>query len=286
MPAHLAKPLLAIGRQLSFLLIGIAVYCIGVDLVIRWWKIEKVHEWGVEASLVNGVILGLLMGFRNRAAFDRWWEGRKLWGQLVNDSRNLAAKLGAFLPADAVARSPAPRLLIGFARALKRHLRSEPLQPGDLPGLEAELERDRPAHVPAYLIGRLYEQIATWRHDGLIDDATLWVLDPHLRALHDILGGCERIRNTPLPPSYVILLRTGLALNLLVAPWYTISEVGLVSVPAFLLVSFFLLGVELIDTTVEEPFGREQDDLDLDGCYRTILRSVEQSLPLTLPPKS
>jgi ion channel-forming bestrophin family protein len=218
------------------------------------------------------------MGFRNRVAYDRWWEARGLWGQLTNDSRNLAGKLAAFVPAEVVARSRAAEILVGFAEALKRHLRDGALRLRDLPGFEHD-EAD-PAHVPLYLARRLYAEVADWKHSGHADGAVLWVLDPHLRGLLDVCGACEKIRNTPLSPSYKNLLRAGLILNILAAPWLTIPEIGFWGVPAFELVCFFLLGVELIDSIVEEPFGRESDDLDLDRYCRTIRDGVRASLPL------
>jgi ion channel-forming bestrophin family protein len=271
-----AFPVLAIGKRLGLLLLGIAVYCLAVGLVIHWWDVRLV-EWGAAASLTNSVLLGLLLSFRNRAAYDRWWEGRRLWGQLTNDTRNLVGKLAAFVPAEVLARSPVAALLVGFAEALKGHLRQEAPRLRELAGLEQE--DDDPPHVPFYLAGRLYAVVAGWKREGHVDEAVLRILDPHLRALLDVCGGCERIRSTPLAPSYTALLRTGLALNVLVAPWYTMAEIGFWGEPVFLLVCFFLLGVELIDSVVEEPFGREREDLDLDRYCQTIRDAVQMSLP-------
>jgi putative membrane protein len=135
--------------------------------------------------------------------------------------------------------------------------------------------------VPIYLARRLYAVVADWKREGRLDDGVLWVLDAHLRGLLDVCGGCEKIKTTPLSPSYKALLRTGLVLNVLAEPWFTLPEIGLWGLPVFLLVCFFLFGVELIDSIVEEPFGRERDDLDLDRYCRTIREAVGMSLPLT-----
>jgi putative membrane protein len=271
-----AVNVLAIGKRLGLLLLGVAGYYLVCGLVIWWWQIPAL-DWGSSASLLNTVILSLLLSFRNRAAYDRWWEARGLWGQLTNDSRNLAGKLASYLPAEVLARSRVAELLAGFAEALKRHLRDEAPRLRDVPGFEHE-EADVP-HVPMYLAGRLYAEVAGWKRAGLVDDPVVWILDPHLRGLLDVCGGCEKIRHTPLSPSYKSLLRAGLILNMLVAPWFAIPEVGFWGVPVFELVCFFLLGVELIDTVVEEPFGRERDDLDLDRYCRTIRDGVRAFLP-------
>jgi putative membrane protein len=267
---------LALGKRLGLLLVAIGLYCVAVGILVRRFDI-RIADWGGGASLINTVILSLLLGFRNRVAYDRWWEARKLWGQLTNDSRNLAAKMAAFIPDENIAQSRAAALISGFADALKCHLRGERLQVCNLPGLEQEAAE--PAHAPVYLAGRLYAAVSDWKREGILDDATLWILERHLRGLLDVCGGCERIRNTPLSPSYKALLRGGLILNVLAAPWLTMAEIGFWGVPIFELVCFFLLGVEIIDTVVEEPFGHERDDLDLDRYCQTISESVRAALP-------
>jgi putative membrane protein len=273
---RLGFDLVVVGRRLGVMLLAVAAYCMAVSLLVQTFEI-RVLSRGSATTLINTLILSLLLSFRNRAAYDRWWSARGLWGQLTNDTRNLAAKCAAFLPADVVARSRVAETLVAFAEALKRHLRDEPLRLRDLPGLEREAAD--PPHVPLYLAGRLYIAVAGWRRDGHVDQAVLWALDVHLRGLLDVCGGCEKIRFTPPSPSYVGLLRAGLILNVLVAPWLTAPDLGAWSVPLILMVCFFLFGVEVIDSIVEEPFGRERDDLDLDRYCRTIRESVEALLP-------
>ena len=264
------------SKRLGLILLAVTIYCVAAAGVKRWFEI-KVIDLGTSAGLINTLILSLLLSFRNRAAYERWWDARSLWGQLINDTRNFAAKCAAFVPADVLARSRVAELLAGFAVALNRHLRDESLHLRDLPGFEHE-EAD-PPHVPLYIAQRLFTTVAEWKRDGHIDQATLWILDSHLRGLLDVCGACEKIRNTPLSPSYKSLLRTGLILNVLAEPWLNVPEVGFWYLPVFLLVCFFLFGVELIDSIIEEPFGRERDELDLDSYCQTIRQGVEASLP-------
>lgn len=271
------RSVLALGRRLGLLLVLIAAYCLAAELAVRELRL-RIPDWGGTASLLNTVILGLLMGFRNRAAYERWWEARGLWGQLVNDTRNLAAKVAAFVPPEAASTGRIGDSLSGFAVALAAHLRDERPRLRDLPGFQHDA--DDPEHVPLALARRLFGAVAGWKRDGVIDGATLWVLDQHLRGLMDVCGGCEKIRTTPLSQSYKSLLRTGLVVNVLAGPWFIAPEFGLWGMPVFELVCFFLLGVELIDSVVEEPFGRERDDLDLDRYCRTIRAGVAASLPV------
>lgn len=269
-----------IGRRLSALLLIVAFYCTGAGLLAWWWDVRLVVG-GSAASAISTLILGLLMTFRNRVAYDRWWEARGLWGQLTNDCRNLALKLAAFVPAEELARAKTAPTMIAFAQALKRHLREGAVRLQDLPDFRDE--QAAPAHVPLYLAGRLYDALAAWRRAGYIDGAALWMCDAHLRGWMDVCGACEKIRHTPPAPSYRALLRTGLLLNVLAEPWLTVPDAGFWSVPVFLLVCFFLLGLELIDSVVEEPFGPERDDLDLDRYCRTIRDSVQAILPSAEP---
>lgn len=265
-----------IGRRLALLLLGVAAY-----YVASGWALQAFHLRGLERieeeSLINTVVLGLLMGFRNRAAYARWWEARGLWGKLVNDSRNLAVKCAAFVPADVVAASPVRRILTAFPQALMLHLRGASFSLQSLDGFSQEAAGG--PHVPLDLAHRLFATIAEWKRDGHIDEAVLWVLDRHAAGLLDVCGGCEKIRNTPLSPSYKGLLRTGLTLNVLLAPWILVPSNGWWTMPVVLLICFFLFGVELIDSIVEEPFGRERDDLDLDRYCTTIRDGVAASLP-------
>jgi ion channel-forming bestrophin family protein len=273
-----ALHLFTIGKRLSLLLVGVAIYSVATELSIRWLGV-RVPDWGGAVGLINTIILGLLMSLRDRAAYDRWWEARSLWGQLTNDSRNLAAKIAAFVPVSVTSPARVAETLAGFAVALNRHLRDERPRLQDLDGFGHE--KDNPEHVPLYLARRLFGVVADWKRSGHVDGATLWILDPHLRGLLDVCGGCEKIRSTPLSRSYKSLLRTGLVVNMLAGPWLTMRELGLWGVPIFQLICFFLLGVEMIDTAMEEPFGRERDDLDLDRYCQTIRDGVMASLPFT-----
>lgn len=272
-------PVRRVGVADVLLTAAITAYLLLVDVIVERYDLQAL-DWGPEGALVNGVVLGLLLGFRNRVAFDRWWEGRRLWGQLINDTRNLAAKAHALVPAEAEGRVIFFAALPAFAVALKGHLR-EGVRLRQVPGFEKDPHD--PPHVPLYLAGLVLSTLAGWQRRGVLDPAAGLLLDPHARALLDACGGCERIRNTPVCRSYKALLRLATALNILVAPWYTMRELGAWGIPLLLLVVFFLLGIELIDEAVEEPFGTTGDDLDLDSYCATIRASVEQVTAVTAP---
>lgn len=272
-----AQTVLALGKRLAILLAVIAAYSLAANWLIRWLDLQ-IPDWASSAGLINTIVLGLLMNFRNRAAYERWWEARGLWGQLVNDSRNLSVKVAAFVPPDAPGRSDVAHALVGFAVALNRQLRGEPTHVREFRGFENET--DDPPHVPLFFVQRIVRIVADWKRVAIVDTAVLLSLDPHMRGLLDVCGGCEKIRNTPLSPSYRSLLRAGLVVNVLAGPWMVATRFGFWGIPAFELICFFLLGLELIDSEVEEPFGRGRDDLDLDRYCETIRSGVSASLPV------
>jgi putative membrane protein len=130
--------------------------------------------------------------------------------------------------------SPVSEILKAFPEALMHHLRNEPYRLHDVPGFEHE--RNHATHTPLYLAQRLYATLAEWSRNSHIDQSMLRILDGHARGLMNVLGVCEKIRATPLSPSYKALLRTGLFLHVLVAPWLLVPEGGLWSLPVVLLI--------------------------------------------------
>jgi putative membrane protein len=264
-------PPLPVWQRLDVAVLAVAVYT-AVAVAVYWRTEVDIPDWGGASAVLNALILGVLLGFRNTQAYDRWWEGRKLWGQLVNDSRNVCLKAKALPGLTADDRRHLGRLVAGFAVALKNHLRGGgPLQA--VPGFEKD--PDTPPHPPLALAGRVYEAFRGWRSAGKLTDYDLLLLDPHAKALMDIAGACERIRSTPVPLSYRSLLRHGLILYLASTPWLIADQLDWYTVPVMALLGYFLLGIEFTAEDVEEPFGRDGDDLALAAYCDTIRRATD-----------
>lgn len=274
-------PPLPVWRRLDVSVLVVALYSLVVELIVEHLLPSRPPKWIGEMAVVNAVLLGVLLGFRNREAYERWWEARKLWGQLINDSRNLCLKVTTLVNPPAEERQAFARLVVGFAVALKRHLRvGQPLQ--TVPGFESDPAT--PTHVPAHLAGRVFEQLKAWKTAGKITDMEFLSLDPHARALMDVCGACERIRSSPVPLSYRALLRHGTVLYLLSAPWFMTTEYGYWAILVVSLMAYFLLGTELTAENVEEPFGGDADDLTLTTFCETIRKSCTELLGVELPP--
>jgi putative membrane protein len=252
----------------------------GILALYGWfviWAVNYEHlphlEWGAESTVVNGLVLGFLISFRNNHAYDRWWEARKLWGQLINENRNLALKVQTLSGIEPADRQRIGTLLIAFASALKDHLRGGRGPVGNPTSAEPAPYQD---HQPSRLAASIYETVTRWRREGRADGWTLLWLDGHMKSLMDICGACERIKNTPLSSSYRALLRHGIALYLLVAPFYLIEDIGPSAFPMFMIASYFLIGIEMVAAEIEEPFGVGGDNLPLERYCATVEASVRE----------
>jgi putative membrane protein len=229
--------------------------------------------FALEAGLT--IAIGTMLVFRVNRAYERWWEARTLWGTLVNVSRNLAVKIRTLVQADRVQRSESRRLIVGFALALKDHLRDG----ADLHSLPGFADcADRPHHIPSYLMRRLYSLINEWKQEKRITDTELWVLDTEARMFLEVCGACERIKYTLMSQSWRTLTRQCVVIYLLVIPWALVDEFHIWTVPITMLISYFVIGGEGIAHYVEEPFGNQEDHLDLDAICHAIESTVSEIL--------
>ena len=224
-------------------------------------------------SLV-GVALGLLLVFRTNVSYDRYWEGRKMWGSIINASRDLARGAVTYLAADPARRDAVLGWTAAFAHAAMASLRGGPaagLGPmaGALPG-----EQTRAAigasSVPLAVATRIGRELADARDDGHLSDIVLTHLDLDVRQLTDCLGACERIKRTPMPFAYVVHLRRALILYCFSLPFGLVREYGWGTVLDTLLISYVFFGVEEIGVEIENPFGRDDNDLPLERFCETI----------------
>jgi putative membrane protein len=252
-----------------------------------------------------GLALSIFLGFRNNTSYDRYWEGRKLWGALVNTARTAArqsftllgplpdadAPAGASAPADATAvashRREIVHAVIAYVHALRMHLRDiddvEALRPFLDPALLATLpaERNRPYAILRHL-GQLVR--AAWT-DGLVHTVHVPALDATLVELSDIQGGCERIKNTPIPFPYTVIIHRIVAVYCLAMPFGLVDTIGPLTPLVVIFVAYTFFGLDALGDEIEDPFGTDPSDLPLDTLCRTIEINLKQALGETdLPP--
>jgi putative membrane protein len=251
-----------------------------------------------------GLALSIFLGFRNNTSYDRYWEGRKLWGALVNTARTAARQsftLLGLLPdaarpagtntdADASVtgrRREIVHAVIAYVHALRMHLRDiddvEALRPFLDPALLATLpaEHNRPYAILRHL-GQLIRSAWT---EGLVHTVHVPALDATLVALADIQGGCERIKNTPIPFPYTVIIHRIVAVYCLAMPFGLVDTIGPLTPLVVIFVAYTFLGLDALGDEIEDPFGTDPSDLPLDTLCRTIEINLKQALGETeLPP--
>lgn len=233
----------------------------------------------LNGAMLLSAVIGLLLIFRNSSAYERWWEARKLWGQLVNESRNLAIKTRCYADSlNELQRLEFAKLISGFAFALMEHLRCQ-RDPGLLPSLSIP---EKNQHIPSAIAQEVYRKLKIWRKEGIIDQWEQLQLDLHAKTLMDICGSTERILKSPIAGSYKLLLWLGLILNVACLPWFLVPSFHWWSIPMMLISSYFIFGVELLAEEVERPFDPLPNDLPLEAICATIEQSVEESLEVLI----
>jgi ion channel-forming bestrophin family protein len=227
-----------------------------------------------------GIVLGLFLVFRVNSAYDRWWEGRKLWGNLVNSTRNLSIKLNAYLPrTDTETRAWFAAMIPNFVYASKEHLRkgvqlTELESPDDtfVPYLKTRM------HKPVAIASLLVEKVTALTKSHVLEREQFFVLDKELRELTDIIGACERIRYTPIPYSYSMYIKKFVFIYIISLPLGFVTTFGYLTIPTVVLIAFVLLSVELISEEIEDPFGRDANDLPTDELAGKIRDNVREIL--------
>ena len=238
------------------------------------------------AILSFNIGLTLLLVFRTNTGHERFWEGRRLWGSLVNTVRNLARNIWIVVKEqnreDRVKKEASLRLLVAFAVAMKLHLRSEPMNDelASLMDSDKYLQLKEINHPPleiAFWIGNYLQE----QYDrNCLNIYQLSELHKLVDQLVDILGGCERILKTPLPLIYSVKLRQLVLTYCLILPLDLVKDLSWWTGPVVAFVSFTLLSIEQIGAEIEEPFGHDPNDLPLDAICNTMLRNIEELIRL------
>ena len=227
-------------------------------------------------SLV-GFVISLLLVFRTNTAYDRWWEGRRKWGELVNDSRNLAIKLSAVL-SDEEDRAYFKRMIPNFVFAAKEHLRKGVLfEQLELTTEEMEL-LSKKNHVPLAISELMYKKLIEIKKAGKISEEEFLSFDKNVNAFMDSVGACERIKNTPIPFSYSLFIKKFIFIYVTTLPLAFVIQFGYFSALIATFVFYVLVSMEVLAEEIEDPFGSDDNDLPTDTICERIRANVEEVL--------
>lgn len=272
-------------------ILSITVVAFGVAVANTYFP-SLFPDFTLAPLALLGVALSLFLGFRNNACYDRWWEARKQWGQLVVDSRSLVRQVQAY--ADSAlsgSRKDAPRvarLTIAFAHALRHQLRhSEPWD--DLANsLETEeLDWLRKQHnVADAILRRLSLTLGDSRTRGGLSDMMLQKLEDRITSMATVQASCERIQTTPLPFAYMLLVHRTAYLYCFILPFGMVASQGFMTPVFCAIIGYAFFGLDALGEELEEPFGLEANDLALSAMCRNIeinLLDVIDHQPLPEP---
>jgi len=244
--------------------------------------LDKYHgELSTNIYTLFGIALAIFLGFRNTVSYDRFWEGRKLWGGLLNHTRSLAQQVHNFIPNDGQHKEEKITFIKQMAAmtyALNHQLRETDAMPQLSQMLSPELvdKLKEAEYRPIILMRELGAQINQWRKRGTIDTILQAAMDRNLDNFSDIIGGCERIASTPIPFSYDVLLHRTIYIYCFLLPFGFANSLVWYAPFIITFVAYTFTALEAIADELENPFDNLQNDLALDAMSVNIERSIAE----------
>lgn len=264
-------------RKLLPIMIAIGIYSAALGYMeIEYWHLSK-NSYISNITVMHGMlgfVISLLLVFRTNTAYDRWWEGRKMWGALVNNSRNLALKMSAIVD-DEHDRNYFRKMIPTYAFVLQKHLTNEEISQelfDDIP--EIEHHKHKPNQVASLLFRKANELYV----DKKISGEQLIVINAELQSFTDICGACERIKNTPIPYSYSAFIKKFIFFYVMTLPFGYSFNLGYYVAPVVVFIFYVLASLELIAEEIEDPFGTDENDLPMMKISENIKKHVEELL--------
>jgi ion channel-forming bestrophin family protein len=227
-----------------------------------------------------GLSLSIFMSFRNNACYDRWWEGRKQLGQMIIDVRSLIRETQVL--SDPAERAGLLRGLCGFAHGLIARLRVEDEAQAIKPWLEVDTNHP---NLPDNVLQKVGTRFSALAEQGVISEWRYTQLEARLVSLSQVQASCERIKSTPLPFPYTLLLHRTIYLFCILLPFAMAEPLGWLTPVFTAIVSYTFFGLDEIGDDLEDPFGFDENDLPCNAIVRTVEREVLAALGETdLPP--
>ena len=259
----------------------IALRCLAVTLLAALIVLVERHYpalfYPVSATpfTLLGLSLSIFMSFRNNACYDRWWEGRKAWGRMIIEVRSFVRESVAIK--DEALRKELLRSLCAFAHALNARLRNEDELGAARPWL-GEKAQIVTHNVCDGILREVGEHCSRLAERGAISEFRYTLLEQRLAGLSDVQATCERIKGTPLPFPYTLLLHRTIYIFCLLLPFALAEPLGWLAPLFTTIVSYTFFGLDAIGNELEDPFGRDENDLPTDALVRTIERDVLSAL--------
>ena len=265
-------------RKLIYVIIIYALF----TAVVVYIELNFLHfETTTTIHSLVGFIIGLLLVFRTNTAYDRWWEGRKLLGSLVNTSRNLAIKIHSLIDKqDLQTRNFYSKMITNYCYSLKEHLRDN----RDLNVIQSidsfqKNNYEEINHFPNTIMKEIFIKNKELLDKKVISGEVFITIDNETKIFTEIIGACERIKKTPIPYSYNIFIKKFIFVYTLTLPFGLTSTMFYYwTVPICVFILYILASLELLAEEIENPFGKDPNDLPVDDICDHIKENVEEIL--------
>lgn len=265
--------------------LAVVMLASAVIATLTYYGVLHVPQVPAIGFTIFGVILSIFLGFRNNACYDRWWEGRKLWGALIANARHMDRDTRVLSHAR---RERVIHHVIVFSNMLRDRLRHQTANPTQLLEIgrlnEHAVEKlNHHLNAPQYTLGLIQWELMQALKDGEISDILYQQVNSHVVEMGNVQAGCDRIASTPLPFSYSVLLNRTVYCFCFLLPFSLESILGLWT-PLFVgILAYLFLGLDMLSAELEEPFGTQDNDLPLDSIVRLIERELLSSLGKPVP---
>lgn len=270
------------GSVLKKIIVQLSVILL-FSLSIYFFK-GKIFDYKVHLNptifTLLGLALAIFMGFCNSASYDRFWEGRKLWGSLVIETRSLTRQILSLVNDPSTGskeeKEKMIKLISAFGWSLNYQLRDKSGTEHLTRLLSSEHAEQLKGKkfIPSIILGFIADWLNEQQRKGNIDTIVMTSMDHQLNQFSNILGGCERIHNTPLPFAYSVLLHRTVYLYCFWLPFGLVDSLGWMMPLIVLLISYTFIALDAIIQEIGEPFGEEENDLALNSICRTIEYSI------------
>lgn len=227
-----------------------------------------------------GIALAIFLSFRNSVSYDRFWEGRRIWGSMLNDTRSLARQYMSVTDTDAQSQRHFVYTLIAFVYAVKAQLRGTALTQEQLSLLRPQVlpAVNKARFKPVLILSDAATQLAELHKADKLHPVLFTVLDRQLSLLNEDLGGCERLASTPVPFAYSLILHRTVYVYSFLLPFGLVATVGMMTPLIVAFISYTFLAIEALAEELQEPFGLEPNDLPLDAMAATIEATLREML--------
>lgn len=245
--------------------------------------IDLFNNIGIVYSIL-GFTLSLFLVFRTNTAYDRWWEGRRLWGELNNAARNISLHLHSSLPTENEQRRHYYSALTHlFSLALKQHLQDKKLHNNHFeifednnPILEDKNEILKINNQPQFVAKLIFLALKADVRHGLFSIHELELFRSELNKFMEVAGGCERIKNTPIPFTYSVFIKKFIFIYVMLFPIVYSTQLFFIIIPVTMFILYVLASIELIAEEIENPFNGDESDLPLEAIVKNIGKNTRE----------